>query len=312
MSLRGTMRNIDGRMRQRRGIASAISCEGIGLHTGMNVRLRFLPSEPGSGILFHRTDLGAVIFARYEYVVESRLCTTICDPTQPGASVATIEHLMAALGGVGIDDVVIEIDGPEVPILDGSAAEFVFLLRCAGIVETDASMQIIEVLKTIRVVEGRASAELCPSEAGSAGLAMALSIDFPDKVIGRQELSLQLDDLTFVTELARARTFARVSDIETARAAGLARGGSLANAVVVDGGNVLNREGLRWDDEFVRHKLLDVVGDLALAGAPIHGRFVGTRTGHRLNNLLLHELFADNANYRAVSWAPVSALAAVA
>ncbi len=312
MSVRGLMRNIDGRMRQRRGIASAISCEGIGLHTGLNIGLRFLPSEPGSGILFHRTDLGAVISARYEYVVESRLCTTIGDPTRSGASVATIEHLMAALSGLGIDDVVIEIDGPEVPILDGSAAEFVFLLRCAGIVETDAPMQIIEVLKTIRVVEGMASAELCPSQAGGAGLAMALSIDFPDKVIGRQELSLQLDDMTFVTELARARTFARVGDIETARAAGLARGGSLANAVVVDGGNVLNREGLRWDDEFVRHKLLDVVGDLALAGAPIHGRFVGTRTGHRLNNLLLHELFADNANYRAISYAPVSALAAVA
>jgi len=312
MSLRGLERNIGRRMRARRGIAAAIGCEGVGLHSGMTARMRFVPAEPGSGILFHRTDVGVIIPARHDYVIQTRLCTMIGDPARPDATVSTIEHVMAAVAGLGIDDLLVEIDGPEVPILDGSAGEFAFLLRCAGIVETDGPTRAIEILRPVRVADGLASAELHPSNSDDFGFPMALAIDFPDAAIGRQAISLDLDDEIFCSELARARTFTRAADIEAAREAGLARGGNLANAIVVDGERVLNQEGLRWEDEFVRHKLLDVVGDLALAGAPIVGRFLGARTGHRLNNFLLRTLFADQANYRMINLAPAPALAAVA
>jgi UDP-3-O-[3-hydroxymyristoyl] N-acetylglucosamine deacetylase len=227
-------------------------------------------------------------------VVDTRLCTAI---GEGDATISTIEHVMAALAGSGIDDAVVEVDGPEVPIMDGSAAPFLFLIDCAGIVTTAAPRATIEVLRPIRVEEaGGAFAELLPGR--EAAFDAELEIDFPNTAIGRQALSLRVSPLAFREALADARTFTLAEDVARLRAVGLAQGGSLENAVVVDGPMVLNPGGLRRPDEFVRHKLLDVVGDLALAGAPIRGRFRGARSGHALNNRLLRALFADAAAWR--------------
>ena len=208
-----------------------------------------------------------------------------------------------ALAGCGVDNVLVELDGPEPPVLDGSAAHFVFLLECAGITPQDVPRSSIEIRRPVRVSDGDAFAELRP---GSDALDMALSIDFAAAAIGRQALSLRLTPDNFRHELARARTFALADEIDQLRAAGLARGGSLDNAVVVDQARILNPAGLRAPDEFVRHKLLDAVGDLALAGAPLRGRFVAHRSGHTLNNRLLHALFADCAAWREVVPAQLS------
>jgi UDP-3-O-[3-hydroxymyristoyl] N-acetylglucosamine deacetylase len=296
---------------KRRGLGAAIACRGIGLHGGQETNLRLVPAEPGTGIRFRRTDLDIIIPARHDLVADTRLCTVLADPRRPEARIGTVEHIMAALAGLGIDDALIEVDGPEIPILDGSAAEFVFLIRCAGIVETAAPRDIIEIRRPVRVSDGAACAELRPAASGEYGFTAALQIDFPAGAIGRQALSLEITPDSFTSELSRARTFTMKQDIDRLREAGLALGGTLGNAVVVDGDSILNPEGLRSPDEFVRHKLLDVVGDLALAGAALRGRFVGARTGHRLNNLLLRSLFADAANYRRVSTAAPD-LAAVA
>lgn len=302
-----------GRAGMRRGLGSAIGCRGIGLHSGLAASLRFVPAAVGAGIGFRRVDLAGagLVSARYDFVADTRMCTVLADPARPGVRVGTVEHVMAALAGLGVDDVVVEVDGPEVPILDGSAAEFGFLLECAGIVESDVARAVIEVARPVRVVDGAAFAALLPAGAADDGFGMALEIEFPARAIGRQVFSMELTPARFGAELARARTFAMKNEIEALHEAGLARGGSLANAVVVDDDVVVNPEGLRFADEFVRHKLLDVVGDLALAGAPLVGRFVGGRTGHRINNMLLRALFADAANYRVVRYAD-AALAAVA
>jgi len=262
------------------------------------------PAPAGSGIVFRRTDLGVDIPALYTNVVDSRLCTVLATAERPEARVGTVEHLMAALAGCGVTDATVEIDGPEVPVLDGSAAPWVFLLDCAGRVALDAAPHAVEVLRPVRVEEGAAFAELRP---GTDGFDLALSIAFDAPAIGRQSLTLRLGEETFRRELSRARTFAQAHEIAGLRAAGLARGGSLDNAVVVDGAKVLNPAGLRAPDEFVRHKLLDAVGDLALAGAALRARFVGHRSGHALNNRLLRALFADGANWRRVeepAWLP--------
>jgi UDP-3-O-[3-hydroxymyristoyl] N-acetylglucosamine deacetylase len=206
---------------------------------------------------------------------------------------------MAALAGAGIDNARIEIDGPELPILDGSAAPFLFLIDCAGVVAQPARRGRIEVLRPIRVSDGDSFIELLP-EPGLDTLEMSMSIDFDAPAIGRQALSLALTENSFRGKLAQARTFALARDVARLHEAGLARGGSLDNAVVVDGAKVLNPAGLRMADEFVRHKLLDAVGDLALAGAPIAGRFVAHRSGHALNNQLLRALFADATAWRRV------------
>lgn len=284
----------------RRGLKAAIACRGTGLHGGRDTLLRLTPALSGSGIVFHRTDLDAMIPARHDFVVDTRLCTVLADPARPEARVGTVEHVMAALAGLGIDDALVEVDGPEIPILDGSSAEFVFLIQCAGIVETAGMRDSIEILRPVRVADGDSIAELHPARRGFDGFAMALDIDFPARAIGRQHFALDLTPSGFVEMLSRARTFTMKAEIDHLHQAGLALGGSLANAVVVDDDAVLNPEGLRYDDEFVRHKLLDVVGDLAMAGAPIIGGFAGRRTGHRVNNLLLRALFADPANYRLV------------
>jgi UDP-3-O-[3-hydroxymyristoyl] N-acetylglucosamine deacetylase len=279
-------------------LKTPISCTGVGLHSGLEVNLTLRPAAPNTGIVFRRTDLGIDIPARHDLVSDTRLCTVLSAPGQPEVRIGTVEHVMAALAALGIDNAVVAVDGPEIPVLDGSAGPFVFLIDCAGRQQQDAPRHAIEILRTVRVELGTAFAEL---RAGSASLDMAMSIDFTAAAIGRQALSLTLSEPGFRTGLADARTFANLQDIEALQAAGLARGGSLENAVVVDGPRVLNPEGLHSPDEFVRHKMLDAVGDLALAGAPLQGRFVAHCTGHTLNNRLLRALFADKTAWRLVA-----------
>lgn len=278
-------------------LKSSIGCTGVGVHSGLTVNLTLRPADPDTGIVFHRTDIDRRIEARFDNVVDTRLCTVLADPDDASIRVGTVEHVLAALSGAGIDNAIIELDGPEVPILDGSASPYLFLLDCAGAVEQDAPRQIIQVRRTIRVTDGDAWAELRPlgiaTRATGATLEMDLSIDFEAEAIGRQSCSLRLTPHHFRTQIAEARTFALACDIERLKAAGLALGGSLDNALVVDGHAVLNPGGLRMENEFASHKLLDVVGDLALAGGRLHARFVAHRPGHALNNRLLRALFAD-------------------
>lgn len=279
-------------------LRAPIDCTGIGVHSGRICHLALLPAPVGTGILFRRTDLGVTIPARFDHVVDTRLCTVLGLPGRRDATVGTVEHLMAALHGSGITNAIIELDGPEVPIHDGSAQSFVFLIDCAGIAAQNAAATAIEVRRTIRVTEGDAFVELRPN---AAGLTIAMSIDFSDAAIGSQSLSLRITPDSLRRSLANARTFARAADIAALQEAGLARGGSLDNAVVVDGAKVLNPGGLRTHDEFVRHKMLDAVGDLALAGARLRARVVAHKSGHALNNRALRALFADDANWRLVT-----------
>ena len=288
----------DAEPRVQATIGSAIGCVGVGLHSGRRVRLEFQPAPPGTGIVFRRTDLSVDIPARHEFVCDTRLCTQLGLPEKPEARVGTVEHVLAALSAAGIDNAVVAVDGPELPVLDGSSSPFLFLLDCAGRAVQDAPRDVIEIVRPVRVGDEHAFAELRP---GGPGFDMTLGIDFAAAAIGCQALSIRLTGKSFRRELQWARTFTLKEEIDGLRAAGLARGGSLENAVVVDGNRVLNPGGLRRADEFVRHKLLDAVGDLTLAGAPIWGRFIGRRSGHALNVRLLRALFASSANWR---WAP--------
>jgi len=290
----------------QRTLKSRIPCVGVGVHSGRRVSLTLLPAPAGHGIVFRRTDLGRDIPALYDRVVDTKLCTTIGEGS---ARVSTIEHLMAALAGAGVDNVVIEVDGPEVPIMDGSAAPFSFLLECAGIVALETPRKVVEILRPVRVTEGKAFAELRPFDNSGGSVAvptldLEISIDFAEAAIGRQTRALRLTPENFREAVAPARTFALASDINQLRELGFARGGSLDNAVVVDGSKVLNPGGLRMKDEFAAHKLLDAVGDLALAGAALHGRFVADRPGHSLNNKLLKALFARPAAWADITRAP--------
>ena len=277
----------------QRSLKSAIGCIGVGLHSGARVAVTLRPAPAGHGIVFRRLDVGASVPATFDRVVDTRLCTVVAED---GVRVATVEHLMAAFAGAGIDNALVELDGPELPILDGSAAGFLFLIECAGVAELPEPRRAVEVLRCVRVTDGEAFAELRPSR--EAALDMSLSIAFPAAAIGRQALTTRLSRESFASELSRARTFTLAEEVEVMRAAGLARGGSLDNAVVVDGARVLNPGGLRMRDEFVRHKMLDAVGDLALVGGPIHGVFVGHRSGHTLNNRLLRAMIADRSAWR--------------
>lgn len=289
----------------QRTLKSAICCVGVGLHSGRRVNVTLRPAAAGTGIMFRRADLGIDVPARFDLVGDTRLCTVLTLPGHPEARVGTVEHLMAALVACSVTNIMVELDGPELPILDGSAAPWVFLLDCAGSAQQDAPVRVIEVLRTVRAVDGDAFAELRPGS--SAGLEMSLSIAFDASAIGRQALSLAADAQAVRQELTAARTFTQAHEVAGLRAAGLALGGSLDNAVVVDGARVLNPGGLRMTDEFVRHKMLDAVGDLAMAGAALQGRFVGHRSGHALNNRVLLALFASRANWREVAARPWAA-----
>lgn len=273
-------------------LRASVSFTGVGLHTGVAVRTTILPAAADTGIAFWRRDVrGAdrLVPARWDAVAPSRLCTQI--ENAHGVSVSTIEHVMAALAGCGVHNALIEIDGPEVPILDGSAAPFVRGIMAAGLRVLDAPLQALRVLKPVEVREGAALARLDPAES----MEIAFTIDFADAAIGRQNLALNMANGTFVRELMDSRTFCRRADVEQMQAAGLALGGSYENAVVVDGAQVLSPGGLRREREAVRHKMLDAMGDLALAGAPILGRYTGNRAGHAMTNQLLRALFADPA-----------------
>ena len=276
---------------------------GTGLHTGRPARVVVRPAAADTGIWFCRTDLSGpnMIPALWDAAQEADLCTLLVN--EAGASVSTVEHLMAALAGCGISNAIIEIDGPEVPLLDGSAAPFVRGFLTVGIVAQDAPNRAIEILKPVEVRRGNAFARLEPFD----GLAMEFEIDFTDAAIGRQVKSLNLRNGAFVHELCDSRTFCRLEDVDAMRAAGKIVGGSLTSAVVVDGARVVTPGGLRHSDEPVRHKMLDALGDLALAGSPILGRYVGHRAGHTLTNRLLHALFADPSAWRMVTCDPIRA-----
>jgi UDP-3-O-[3-hydroxymyristoyl] N-acetylglucosamine deacetylase len=271
----------------QRTLKTAIGCRGIGLHSGQKVTMALRPSPADTGIVFHRTDVAAEIPASWANAVDSALCTVLSN--DEGITVGTVEHLIAALAGAEIDNAIVELDGPEVPIMDGSSAPFLFLIECAGVVEQDAARRAIKVLKTVSVIENGATAALFPDR----GFSMSFEIDFDNPLIRRQDICLVFGAETFKTELSRARTFGLLDEVDRLRRAGFARGGSLANAIVVGRDHVLNTGGLRYGDEFVRHKLLDAFGDLYLAGGPLIGRFRGIRSGHAHTRRLLAALFAD-------------------
>lgn len=275
-------------------LTSTVTFTGIGLHLGKPVRMVVHPAPADHGIAFQRTDMpgSAPISALWSNVIVSPLNTRI--ENTDGASVSTIEHLMAALAGTGIHNALIEIDGPEVPILDGSAAEFVAGFVKAGTTTLDAPLRVIEVIAPVQVQVGQATARLVPAET----LRIGFEIDFADEAIGHQSKSLSMANGAFARELCDSRTFCRAADVDAMRAQGLALGGSFENAVVVDGDEVLSPGGLRHADEAVRHKMLDALGDLYTAGAPILGAYSGNRAGHAVTNALLVELFANPQAWR--------------
>jgi UDP-3-O-[3-hydroxymyristoyl] N-acetylglucosamine deacetylase len=269
-------------------VAGAIKFEGIGVHSGHRTVATVKPAPVHTGIRFVRSDItdrNNIIPARYDHVVDARLCTVIAN--EAGVSLSTIEHLVAALAGVGVLNAVVEIDGPETPIMDGSAAPFVRGLLDIGVVEQGEAVKAWKIVKPVEVASNGRKARLEPCR----HFEMSFEIDFDATAIGKQQKSMRLVNGAFIDHLSRARTFGMLSDVKKLRAAGLARGGSLENAIVVDGAKVLNRDGLRYSDEFVRHKMLDAVGDLALAGAPVIGRYRGVCAGHAITNLLLRKLF---------------------
>lgn len=261
----------------------------------MPVTMSICPAPANHGIVFERTDIrlgNARIPSLFDYAEHSPLCTMIVN--EAGASVSTVEHVMAALAGCGVHNALIRIDGPEAPVLDGSAVPFVRSILATGVKELDAPIRVIEVLSTVEVHTAQGWARLGPGK----GLTMDFHIDFADKAIGKQSKSLDLANGAFVRELSDSRTFCRASDVEAMRAAGKALGGTMDNAVVVDGDTVLSPGGLRHSDEAVRHKMLDALGDLALAGMPVLGHYEGHKAGHTLTNMLLRELFATPDGYR--------------
>ncbi len=279
---------------QQTTLLRPINCVGIALHSGEKVSLTLKPAGAGSGVVFYRTDVpgSKEILARWDNVVDTRMCTVIGN--EDGLTVGTVEHLMAALSGCHVDNVIIEVNGPEVPVMDGSAQPFVFFIECAGLQEQNIPRRVIEILKPVRVEIGDKLSEIVPSENFTVGF----EIDFEEKAVARQQVTVSLINGTFKKEVARARTFGFMHEVEQLRAVGLALGGSLDNAVVVEGDKILNEGGLRYEDEFVRHKVLDAVGDLALSGAVMKGHYRGVRAGHALTNQLLRALFADPTAWR--------------
>lgn len=282
-------------------LQNAIPCVGIGLHSGVKVHMTMRPAPVGYGIVFKRTDVEGkdnLVPVSYENVVDTRMCS--CVGNQDGVTVGTIEHLMAALSGFGITNVLIEIDNYEVPIMDGSAADFITLIECAGVVKQDAPLKAIKILKEVSFDDGKgASVCLYPSD---KDLSIDFMIDFSkSKAIGHQEYSIVLSQRSFKDSVAYARTFGFSQEVEMLRSMGLAKGGSLENAVVVDGDNVMNKEGLRSENEFVVHKTLDAVGDLYQVGMPIIAHFSGVKSGHMHTNMLLRKLMSDKTNYEIVN-----------
>jgi UDP-3-O-[3-hydroxymyristoyl] N-acetylglucosamine deacetylase len=283
-------------------LAGPAICAGVGLHSGERVRVSIRPAPANAGIVFVRTDLSGDnrVPVTAEAVTPTRLCTVITNSA--GVTVATIEHLMAALAALDVDNAVVELDGPEIPIMDGSALPFVQLLDRAGRRQQDVPRRFIEILEPVSVVDGDKVVTLSPCDR----FEMAFEIAFDTAAIGRQRIDLAVTEDSFREELADCRTFGFLHEVEALRAAGLARGGSLENAVVIDGDRILNPDGLRRPDEFVRHKALDAVGDLYVMGAPILGRFEGIYAGHAINNQICRALLERPSAWR---WKPAAAMA---
>lgn len=276
-------------------LAEQVVIEGFGVHSGQPARVVLHPAEANSGITFLRTNLPngreRLIEARHSSVRDTQLCTIIGDET--GASVATIEHLMSALAGLEIDNVLVEVDGPEMPILDGSSRIFVEHILQAGIRRQTQQRKVVRVLRPVRIEMGHSTAELLPYD----GFRLDLEIAYDHSVIGRQTYSFDFSSDRYRREVSSARTFGFMKDVEALWKAGLARGASLDNTVAIGEDRVVNPEGLRYPNEFVRHKLLDAIGDLALAGYAIQGHYKAFCPGHKLNVMILDALFADRANY---------------
>ncbi len=277
-------------------LSKSILINGVGLHSGIKVSMKLIPAEVDYGIKFYRTDLKSnnIVEALWSNVTNTQLSTTISNSS--GTSVSTIEHLMSALSGLHIDNLKIEIDGPEVPIMDGSSKDFVNLIESIPLKNLNKKRKVIKIKKNIKVAKDNSSVELKPNNHFS----IDFEIDFPSEIISKQSCQLQLVNGNYKSDIASARTFGFEKDVDMLRSNGLALGGSLDNAVVVGDNKILNKEGLRFKDEFVRHKILDSIGDLYLAGAPIQGYFFGNKSGHFLNNLLLKSLFSDENNYEYI------------
>ncbi|MGH8184818.1 MAG: UDP-3-O-acyl-N-acetylglucosamine deacetylase [Rhodanobacteraceae bacterium] len=295
-------------MIKQRTLKNVIRATGVGLHTGEKVYMTLRPAAANTGIVFRRTDLAepVVIPARCEHVGDTRLSSTL---VSEGVRVGTVEHLMSAMAGLGIDNAYVDLSAPEVPIMDGSAGPFVFLLQSAGIEEQSAPKRFIRIKKPVKVEEGDKWAEFKPFD----GFKVGFSIEFNHPTISRRASKAEIDFSTtsFVKEVSRARTFGFMRDIERLREDNLALGGSMDNAIVLDDYRVLNEDGLRYEDEFVKHKILDAIGDLYLLGHSLIGAFFGHKSGHQLNNQLLRALLADKSAWEEVTFddpalAPIS------
>jgi UDP-3-O-[3-hydroxymyristoyl] N-acetylglucosamine deacetylase len=290
-------------MFSQRTIKKIVSTIGVGLHSGQRVELTLRPAAVGTGIVFHRVDCEPVVDlpATASMVSDTRMASVL---QAQGVRVSTVEHLMSALAGLGIDNLHVDINAEEVPIMDGSAATFVYLLRSAGLEEQRAPKQFIRVLKTVEISEGEGAqkkwARLEPHE----GFALSFSIDFKHPAIDATAGYAEIDfaDQSYTKEIARARTFGFVSEVEALRSMGLARGGSLENAIVLDEYRVLNTDGLRYDDEFVKHKILDAIGDLYLIGKPLVARYVACKSGHAINNQLARKLLAQQDAWELITY----------
>ncbi|HIG24215.1 UDP-3-O-acyl-N-acetylglucosamine deacetylase [Henriciella sp.] len=276
------------RVQYQQTISHPVVCAGVGVHSGARARIVMKPAAAGTGIRFRRMDIEGCedIIARGDFVTEVQLGTTLTN--EAGQSVATVEHLLAACAGVGVDNLIIEIDGPEVPIMDGSSSVYCELMMAAGLREQRAVRRRIRILEEVEVTDGIKTARLSPS--ADNYLSIHAKIEFESRAIGTQQMSLRMLPGMFARDIAFARTFGFAQDVEKLKSMGLARGGSLDNAVVLDGDSIVNPEGLRASDEFVRHKILDAVGDLMLAGAPIAGVYEARQPGHALNNKLVRAL----------------------
>ena len=276
----------------QRTLSGPIGCNGVGLHSGASVNITLLPAPADHGIVFVRTDLPTrtEIPAVARYVVNTELATTL---GRDGSEVATVEHLLAAMSGLGIDNARIELDGPEVPIMDGCAAPFAYLIRSAGVRVLDAPKSFVVIKKRVSVREGEKTAGLDPCDR----FKISCRIDFRHPLISNQAFQMEFSDRTFAREIARARTFGFLRDVETLKKEGLARGGSLENAIVVDEFSILNPDGLRFPDEFVRHKVLDAMGDVALFGCPVIGHLRVHKSGHALNHRLVEKVLSDPASF---------------
>ena len=277
-------------------IKNTISTSGIGLHKGDLIEITLKPSKSNSGINFIRTDIEGdiserTILASYQNVSDTNMCTTIKNKSD--CKISTIEHLMAALSGSGIDNINIEINGPEVPIMDGSSKQFIDLIENSGLSKLSEKRKFLKITKNIEIVDGEKKCSLSPSN----NMNFFASIDFSDKVIGKQEASINLENFNFKDNVSKARTFGFMRDVEALRMSGLGLGGSLDNCIIIDDDEVINSEGLRFENEFVVHKLLDAVGDIFTSGYRIQGEYRGYLCGHHMNNLLLKELFDNEDSF---------------